>query len=703
MESRGISRRTLRRVLIIVCILAASGLITAGLVYFLQPRERASDVEENYTQVFLSYTEGVLTGEYEALYPLLSASSRIEIDEEAFLSRLSRIYAGIEASNMEFETLEIINPTEGKEVKEEEAPQTRVIRYRVRMDTAAGPVEFTNEAEITAYPHMEEDGYDFHLEWDHSYIFPGLDENDTISSSRLAGERGSIFDRNGTLLAGPGTVKEVFIVPGKLAEDPAEDIAKLAEILGMTAERIEQKLNEGWVKPELRVPIKRLSESDITPKEQALLIPGVGVDDKVDRVYPLGAQAAHLTGYVRPITAEELDKRAGQRYNSQSVLGKVGLEALLEERIRGIDGRRIAIKDENGNTKEVLAEVPAVHGEDVTLTIDATLQKKLYEQLQFDKASTTVINPYTGEVLALLSTPAYDPNEFVLGVPIPLWEQWNSSPMLPLTNRFKSTYAPGSAFKPITAAIGLSTGAFTADENFGYTGRSWQKDSSWGGYTVTTLKEYGSEVILANALVYSDNIYFARAALKIGADTLAREFLKLGFSEELPFAFGISASSFGTQGTFSSEIDLADSGYGQGRVQVSALHMASLYSAFLHEGSMIRPYLIANEGTTYWKENVFTAEAASTVKDALVQVIESPNGTAHEMRVPGKLLAGKTGTAEIKDTKEDDTGTELGWFVCFPAETSASTPYLFVCMVEDVKGRGGSHYVIPIARSIYAP
>ena len=132
-----------------------------------------------------------------------------------------------------------------------------------------------------------------------------------------------------------------------------------------------------------------------------------------------------------------------------------------------------------------------------------------------DKGAAVIMNPNTGEILALVSTPSYDPNDFILGISSDKWAQYNNEQTKPMLNRFKATYAPGSAFKPITASVGLDKGAFTAQEDFGASGLSWQKDSSWGSYKVTTLKQYSGAANAQNALINSDNIYFAKAATKI--------------------------------------------------------------------------------------------------------------------------------------------------------------------------------------------
>ena len=133
---------------------------------------------------------------------------------------------------------------------------------------------------------------------------------------------------------------------------------------------------------------------------------------------------------------------------------------------------------------------------------------------------------------------------------------------------------------------------------------------------------------------------------------------------------------------------------GQGKVLVNPIHLSSMYSALVNDGSMVRPYLTEGQETSYWKEHVFTPEASQIVLNDLYRVVESEEGTAHEAYRSGYRLAGKTGTAELKDSQDDTTGTELGWFVGLCTEDT-DKPLLITMMIEDVKGRGGSHYVIP--------
>lgn len=231
-------------------------------------------------------------------------------------------------------------------------------------------------------------------------------------------------------------------------------------------------------------------------------------------------------------------------------------------------------------------------------------------------------------------------------------------------------------------------------EDYGNVGLSWQKDASWGSYHVTTLHAY-EPVILENALIYSDNIYFAKAALKIGSEEMESSLTGLGFNEELPFEIKMAESQYSNSEGIETEIQLADSGYGQGQVLVNPLHMACIYSAFCNEGNVIKPYLVyQNEATAeYWIPDAFSNETASRVLEGTKKVVNDSNGTGYAAHRDDILLAGKTGTAEIKASKDDTSGTELGWFAIFTAEDT-ECPILIISMVEDVKGRGGSGHVV---------
>ncbi|OYP35569.1 hypothetical protein CG709_06110, partial [Lachnotalea glycerini] len=259
---------------------------------------------------------------------------------------------------------------------------------------------------------------------------------------------------------------------------------------------------------------------------------------------------------------------------------------------------------------------------------------------------------------ALVSTPSYDNNSFILGMTDEQWTSLNEDERKPLYNRFRQVWCPGSSFKPIIAAIGLESGAIDPTKDYGNEGLSWQKDSSWGSYYVTTLHDYKS-AILENALIYSDNIYFAKAALEIGAETLKTSLQQLGFNQELPFEITMAVSQYSNTENIETEIQLADSGYGQGQILVNPLHLASLYTAFCNNGNVLQPYLKYQEElkAESWISEAFSKDVANKVLEGMKKVVNDPNGTGYASHREDTVLAGKTGTAEIKASKEDTSGT----------------------------------------------
>ncbi|MEQ2041109.1 penicillin-binding transpeptidase domain-containing protein [Mediterraneibacter gnavus] len=628
--------------------------------------------------------------QYDKMYDMLSESSKEKISKKKFTERNQNIYEGIEAKDIKISIPE----------KEKLKGSPVTVKYSETMETSADEISFDNAVTL-----QKEDG-EYKIDWDSTVIFPNLQDSYKVQIQTESAQRGTIYDRNGVILAGNGTVLEVGLVPGKMGDDTAraESIKKLAELLDVSEEAIQNALGASYVQDDSFVPIKKIAKGNEEKEAQLLTIPGVMLNDSQDRVYPLGAAAGHLTGYVQAVTAEDLEKLEkleNKGYHANSVIGRSGLEQAYEEELRPVDGTRIIIADETGNTIETLAYQPAQNGKDVRVTIDAEVQKTAYDQFAQDPGTAAAMNPKTGEVLALVSTPGYDPNEFVLGMSDARWNALNEDASNPLMNRFVNTWVPGSTFKGITAAVGVDAGIINPDENLGYVGLSWQKDASWGDYHVTTLTDYGETVNLVNAMTYSDNIYFAREALKIGADTMEEKLKSFGFEEELPFDLTMQASTFDDDGKIDSEIQLADTGYGQGQVLVNPLHLLSMYSMFVNDGNMIQPVLKYEENAAakIWKEQAVSAQTAQTVKQSLLSVIENPSGTGSGAKIDGVTMLGKTGTAEIKESQDDTTGVERGWFIC---ETTEDMPnqIAVVGMVEDVKTKGGSSYVTQKVRNI---
>lgn len=638
---------------------------------------------------FDAYIKAWNKEDYSSMYKIISSDSKKTISKKDFVQKYTNIYDGIELSKI------TITPNYPKSFNADSDGKI-AIPFTVTMDTVAGKINFTDTAYMVKETVVNAESWG--ISWSNSMILKDLKADEKIRVAVTKGNRGEILDKNGAPLAQNGTISEIGIVPDKLGSNASNSINQIAQTLNITADSISKKLSASYVQPDMFIPIDDISKDDTSKTSSLSTITGVVIKDKSARVYPLKESASQLTGYVQTISSEELSKLKNKNYTKDSIIGKAGLEKIYEDQLKATDGGEIYILDKNGNKRETIAKKDAQNGKTIKLTIDATMQTALYNELKDDAGAGVILQPKTGETLALVSTPSYDPNNFVLGMSSTQWNALNNDAKKPLLNRFQSTFAPGSAFKPITAAMGLTNGTLNANTARSISGLKWQKDSSWGSYYVTRDESYSEPANLLNALIHSDNIYFAQTALEIGQASFASETKNLGIGEKIPFEYGLTSSQISSTGSISTDIQLADSGYGQAQVLMNPVQLASIYTAFVNGGNIITPYLNSTNTSKVWKKDVFSSDTAGTILNDLTQVVANPEGTgnlAYNASIP---LAGKTGTAEIKASQTDTTGTENGWFVA----VNTNDPKLLVLeMVQDVKNRGGSKYVVPKVKDIF--
>ncbi|AJA46205.1 penicillin-binding protein 3 [Clostridium pasteurianum DSM 525 = ATCC 6013] len=631
--------------------------------------------------------------DFKSMYSLLNSDSKKSISEKDFIEKYKNIYSGIDLSKIS------ITPEYPKSLKKDSNGNISV-PFKVSMNTSAGTINFKN----TAY--LKEEQIDksktFTILWNNKMIFPDLEDGEKIRVDKTFGKRGEIRGKNGSYLAKNGFIAEIGIVAGKINNDDSDTKNKIAQILNISADNITKKLSASYVKPDMFIPIDNISKDDTNRITALSKIPGIMIKDKAARIYPLKDKAAFLTGYVQPVSSEELKDLKDQGYTQDDIIGKSGLEKIYENQLKSEDGAEIYILDKNGNRKKTIAKKEAKNGTDLNITINTDIQSALYDQYSGDSGTSVAMEPKTGEVLALVSSPAYDPNDFVLGMSSDKWNSLNKDPKKPLLNRFEGIFAPGSIFKPITASIGLKNNKIDPNTIKNINGLKWQKDSSWGGYFVTRTEEYSSPSNLLNALIHSDNIYFAQLALDIGKNTFVSEMKNLGIGEKIPFEYGLTTSKISKDNKINTDIQLADSGYGQGELLINSLQLTSIYTSFVNNGNIIKPYLNEDKKPSspndIWKSNVFSEDISTTILNDLSQVVSNPEGTGHDAYMTNLPLAGKTGTAEIKSSQKDTTGSENGYFIA----VNTNNPKLLVLeMYENVKNKGGSHYVVPKVKEIF--
>ena len=617
-------------------------------------------------QVVTEYFELLKKKDYKQMYQMLNPKTVYTPTQKYFVEKYKEFYEEIDAKNIQIKILD---------------EQDNVIEYLIYIDTLAGRITYRNKVGVK----------NEQIQFNKELIMDGYTEGCKIKITTYNPEkRGRILDRNGKVLAEDGKGYSVGLVKGKLNGE--NDYGQIAQYLETDVETLQKKMSASWINDDSFVPIKTVSEAtknDLINKN-ILGINGVKISTVSIRTYPYDKAASHIVGYVQNVNAEDLKKHKNEGYNLTSVIGRSGIEAAYEEQLRGITSGKIDLVDKNDKViKELCHKEVKMSPQDITLTIDIDLQQSLYNEYQNDKSASVALNPKTGEVLALVSTPSYSNNDFVLGLSIDKWNELNNDVNQPLLNRYKQTYTPGSTMKPITAAIGLETKLIDLDKDLGAEDK-WQKDSSWGNYYVTTLHA-PTPNNLKNALIYSDNVYFARSALNIGKENLFKYYKNLRIGEKIPFELSLNRSQYINKKQKVNDQLIADSGYGQGQILMNPVQLASIYSSFINNGSIYRPHIV-KKGEQMWIQRVFSDQTVKTIKEDLINVIADENGTGHSIYHENIQLAGKTGTAEIKQSQSDTTGSELGWFTVMT--TDSKRPILMTTVVEDVKGRGGSGYVV---------
>ena len=654
-------------------IMVLSLLVLIGATY-LVGCSKGDKVKEDLE----SYKKAWISNDYEGMYEMLSKESKEYISKEEFIKRYKNIYSAIGSNSIKIDFVEDKKQSDSLEEY-----------FKLSMNTIAGNLEFDN---VKVSLVKEDDNYK--IKWNESLILPEMQPEDKVRVKIDNAKRGSILDRNDNLLASDGVVSLIGIHPSVFEKNKEANIKKMAQILDISESKIEEKLNKNK-NPENLVPIVDIAKYEEEKIQSVSTIEGVKVKDKNSRVYIQGEAHGNLLGYVGPVTKEELENNAGKGYSAYSYIGKNGLEKIYEEKLRAKDGVHIYI--ERGDNQVTIAKTEAVNGKDIKLSIDSDLQNKIYSEMKGEKGASTALHPKTGEVLAMVSSPSYDSNTLVTYKTKTQDENFKKSENAQFLNRANDVYSPGSTFKLVTAAIGLEVGVINPEESMDIKGLNWQKDNSWGKYKVTRVKDTNGPIDFKDAVKYSDNIYFADKALKIGKDKFISISKKFGIGEDLKFEYPMEKSKIANEDKIDKEVLLADTGYGQGQVMMTPLDVALVYSALGNDGNIMNPRLVISDN----KEAILFKEAINPkylpiLLDSFSAVINDNDGTGNPAKIEGINIAGKTGTAEIKKTKEDTSGSQNGWFVA----VNTDDPKVVISMIiEDVKDKGGSNFVIPMVKN----
>lgn len=637
-----------------VILIAAAG---GGYFYYQHYQEtQAVEAGEKTVEQFV---QALNKGDYNKAAEMTSkkAANKSALSEKEILDQYQNIYGAADVKGLQISNLKV----------DKKDDSTYSFSYKAKMNTSLGELK-----DLSYKGTLDRNDGQTTINWQPNLVFPEMEGNDKVSLTTQEAARGNIIDRNGEPLATTGKLKQLGVVPSKLGDggEKTANIKAIASSFDLTEDAINQAISQSWVQPDYFVPLKIIDGA--TPELPA----GATIQEVDGRYYPLGEAAAQLIGYVGDITAEDIDKNP--ELSSNGKIGRSGLEMAFDKDLRGTTGWKLSITDADGVEKKVLIEHEVQNGKDIKLTIDAKAQKTAFDSLGGKAGSTVATTPKTGDLLALASSPSYDPNKMTNGISQEDYKAYEENPEHPFISRFATGYAPGSTFKIIAAAIGLDNGTIDPNEVLTINGLKWQKDSSWGSFKTTRVSSDVSQVDLKTALIYSDNIYAAQETLKMGEKKFRTGLDKFIFGEDLDLPISMNPAQISNEDSFNSDILLADTGYGQGELLITPIQQAAMYSVFTNNGTLVYPKLIADKETKD-KKNVISETAVQTIVPDLREVVQDVNGTAHSLSALGIPLAAKTGTAEIKE-KQDVKGQENSFLFAFNPDNQG---YMMVSMLEN--------------------
>lgn len=559
----------------------------------------------------------------------------------------------------------------------------------------------------------------WHLQILNADDYRSMSENNRLRFVPIAASRGAIMDRNGKVLVSNRPSFSLAVVPQEV-KDKDSLLDRLSTLLGLDR----GELDERWKKIKGRAkyyPV--VLASNITRdqveiiEENRLRLPGVEVEMKPVREYAANLLAAHLLGYIGEISDEEIDRKGFEDYNLGDYIGKNGIERSWEHELHGDDGGRQLEVDARGRVLRTISESYPTVGNSVVLTIDAAVQKQAEAAFGEQAGAAVALDVNSGEVLAFVSNPAFDPSLFSGKLPADIWKSYLDDKRHPLENKaLTGQYPPGSTFKVITALAGLEAGLINDSTSVtcrgsyelgGSTFKCWNKS----GHGSTNLKK---------SLRESCDVYYYTLGEKLGVDLIAqtaRKFMLgapmgVGLSNEKP---GLIPTAEWKQKRFGKRWYHGETmpvSIGQGAVLMTPIQMASMIATVANDGTVYRPFLVKRivdaDGKLLkeFKPEIINRTGISPdkfrlIKQGLFAVVNEPGGTGSMARLYDVRVAGKTGTSQVVKMRDSKRGTPYQFrdHALFVAFAPYDKPEIAVAVVVE-HGEHGGAAAAPIAGRI---
>jgi len=537
-----------------------------------------------------------------------------------------------------------------------------------------------------------------------------LSDKNRIRVRPVAAPRGILFDRNGLALVDNRPAFTLSLIPREMGDERDTVLARLSILLKIPLRELEEALDRVPADSLRPVRVRRgLSLEEVTRvEERKLELPGAVVEVEPQRVYPTSTFAAHILGYVREVSDEQM--RQG-RYRRGDMIGQSGLERILDEYLRGRDGGERIEVDALGRPVQVMRREEPNPGAQVITTVDRRIQEAAERAMAGRTGAVVVMDPRSGDILALVSSPAFPLDRFTGNLEKEEWLKLVRDPLTPLMNRaLQSQYAPGSVFKVIVSAAGLQEGTLTPMDRTYCNG-----EYHLGQWTFKDWKDGGhGHVDLRSAIAQSCNIFFYQAGFKVGPEAISRYARAFGLGAASGIDLGgekpglvpwIDGRRRGDGRAWQAG-DTVNMAIGQGPLLVTPMQVARMMAAVANGGILWRPRLVQRvervDGSI-----AYSAPTRATghvdispvvwgfLRQALTAVVNE--GTGLQARIPGLDIAGKTGTAQSVANSDSAKGQDHAWFASF---APAADPEVVVVVLVERGGKGGQ-VAAPIARQIY--
>ncbi len=556
----------------------------------------------------------------------------------------------------------------------------------------------------------------FSLQFIHGKELSTQAEGNRIKLQLMIPPRGIIADRYGVELA-MNHVNYRLMLEGENRASARASLRILAELMPLSEAEI-RATTEAIRRARVGIPIlirDHLSWKDVARVQYHLPeLPAVVIDEGQWRHYPFADHASHLIGYVGRVSPEEVEKNNDQEplfKLPDMKIGKNGVEQHYDDRLRGKAGMRQIEVNAQGSPVRELARENATPGEALPLTIDSRLQEFCVERLGAESGSIVVMHVETGEILALVSVPAFDPNEFSKGIPAGYWKELNANKKAPLLNKaIAGQYPPGSTFKMITGLAGLKSGKYTANSRVHCSGTF-----HLGNHPFSCWKTDGhGSLTMAQALEQSCDVFFYTVAHDIGIEGIAAMSREFGLGENS--GLGLRGEQSGivpspewkqkARGTSWNPGETINSAIGQGDTLTTPIQLATMLARMVNGGKKIKPRLLVDEPN---KEEGFIdipAEDLAIILDGMDRVTNSPYGTARGSMIKEEAykFGGKTGTSQVRKLRVHGQNQNLipwefrhhAWFVGYAPVAKPS----ICCSVIIEHGGGGASAAAPVARDV---